>query len=271
MSSSNKHTASDEESDSFDYDDPFYIELNSDVSDSLESDDEPEVTIATKSKVKVRATKSKVKSKKNGKSIETGLASIIDSTSKMSIGSKSSKKRLTNERKIIYYDDDPAKPVTAAGVILYRYDGKVMQILLINSRNKYEDIGGKIDQIDESIEEAAAREVDEETNGQITAEDIIDRLNKTSSRQKVYVKNSKYLIYIIKANDSERLLTSEDFGDYEAHDKIKRTIQWLPRDTAFSTTFIRGGKLNYRMKSKALKDTLVSMDKNKNKSKSMFR
>lgn len=274
--------------------DPFYIEFNSDV-----SDDETETvtsksksaksaksvktktvkTKTVKSKTTARATSTKTVKKTKSKSAnkrqnaskknESGLNSIIDSTSKLSLGSKS--KRLTNERKTIFYEDDPTQPVTAAGVILYRISGKAMELLLIYSRNKLEDIGGKIDKIDETIEEAAAREVEEETNGQITADQIIDRLNSAASNQKVYVKNSKYLIYLIKATNEERGLDKDDFGEYEDHDKIRRDIQWIGRDRVFSTSFIRGGKLNYRMRSKVLKDSLIHLEKSKKFTKSMFR
>lgn len=258
-------------------DDLFYGELNSDISNSDDEIEDNQIMIKSKQntklniKPKIRVCVSRSRNKKN-----SDIQSIIDSTAKMNISSKSStsdklsENILTNKRKIIYYENDPIKPVTAAGVIFYRYDGKDMQLMLINSRNKLEDIGGKIDQIDRSIEEAAAREVEEETNKIIKANDIIDRLNEALSNQKIYVKNSKYLIYIIKANELERELTTDDFGDYENHDKIKRTIQWISRDTAFSTTFIRGGKLNHRIRSIVLKNALVNMDKHKKFNKSMF-
>jgi 8-oxo-dGTP pyrophosphatase MutT (NUDIX family) len=287
------------ESDSESYEDPFYIEFNSDVSDSdlsdedvdVEEDNSKQVKVKSDFKVKVKSAKSarsalsarsmqsakRSTKKSTKKSTENGLQSIISSTAKMSIGtkgksgSKSKGKSLTNKRKTIFLNDNPTKPVTAAGVILYRFDGKKMQLLLINSRNKLEDIGGKIDQIDDSIEEAAAREVEEETNGMIKRDDIIDRLNATKSNELIYVKNSKYVIYVIKADDAERELTKDEFGDYEDHDKIERTIQWVARDTAFSTAFIRGRKLNFRMMSKALKDHLVSIEKNKKFTKSLFK
>lgn len=267
---------SSDRSDSSDFsssdEDPFHVEYHSDVSDS-ESDSE----ITTKSGVKVRSSdinsvvdtvsrlqihsKSTSKSKSNTKS---------DTKSNTKSNTKSDTVRLTGERKTIFFEDDPAKPVTATGIIMYRYNGKEMQLLLINVNNKLEDIGGKIDKIDVTIEDAAAREVEEETNGKIKASDIIDRLKNTHKNQKIYVNNSKYLIYIIKASDAERQLTVEDFGNYESVDKIKRTIQWVPRDTVFSTTFIRGGKLNYRIKSLSLKNTLVSLDKSKKLTKSLF-
>lgn len=279
--------------------DPFYIEFNSDVSDdetgtvtsksaksaksakTKSAKTKTAKTKTVKSKTTARTTSTKTAKKTNSKSAskrhsaskqnESGLNSIIDSTSKLSLGSKSKSKRLTNERKTIFYEDDPTKPVTAAGVILYRISGKAMELLLIYSRNKLEDIGGKIDKIDETIEEAAAREVEEETNGQVTADQIIDRLNSAASNQKVYVKNSKYLIYLIKATDDERELEKDDFGEYEDHDKIRRDIQWIARDRVFSTSFIRGGKLNYRLRSKVLKDSLIHLEKCKKFTKSMFR
>jgi hypothetical protein len=93
------------------------------------------------------------------------------------------------------------------------------------------------------------------------------------------MKESKYVIYILKATNEESMLSMSDFGDYENHDKIKRNIGWIDREIVFSNRYIIGNKLNPRIKSKQLTDTLKKIElcnnnnnkqKNKN-SKSLFK
>lgn len=228
-------------------DDPFEDNHYSDVSDSEDWGEVEAAGVAIKESPKAKKKKS-TKTKKSAKS------------------TKSSKYTLTNKRKIINYQDDPLKLVTAAGVMFYKIQNKKMQLLMISKKGKLEDIGGKIDQIDDTIEEAAAREVEEETNGKIKAKNIIDRLRKSQS---VYVKGSKYVIFIVEANSSEKALDKDDFGEYEKHDNIRRDIIWVAKEKAFSPTFIRG-KLNYRIKSKSLQTKLEGITKSKKFSKRLF-
>jgi 8-oxo-dGTP pyrophosphatase MutT (NUDIX family) len=246
--------------------DPFFIKFPSDVSDSGPDSELNTVDCKYDSRVKV-----KVKSERNVKVLnkkDTNVKTIKATKTVKAIKSDKVSKPLTNKRKIIHLNDDPVQPATAAGVIIYKIVDKKMQILLINNRNKFEDIGGKIDDIDPSIEAAAAREVDEETNGVITREAIMSRL--TESVKTVYVKNSKYVIYILVATPDEEKLCKDDFGEYENHDKIKRDIQWVSRETAFSVLFIRGKKLNFRLMSSSLNTQLKSIESNQKYKKSMF-
>jgi ADP-ribose pyrophosphatase YjhB (NUDIX family) len=138
-----------------------------------------------------------------------------------------------------------------------------MEILLIYKDNKYEDIGGKIDLTDDSIESAAAREVEEETNSVISSESIIERLNAAMSQpnRTIYVPNAKYLIFVVECTDDERVLKKDVFGEYEAHDKIKRSIGWISKDEIFSQRYIAGKKLNERIKNKNLSDALTKIER----------
>jgi len=138
-----------------------------------------------------------------------------------------------------------------------------MEILLIYKDNKYEDIGGKIDLTDDSIEDAAAREVEEETNSVISSESIIERLQTAMSQpnRTIYVPNAKYLIFIVECTDDERVLKKDVFGEYEAHDKIKRSIGWISKDEIFSQRYIAGKKLNERIKNKNLSDALNKIER----------
>jgi ADP-ribose pyrophosphatase YjhB (NUDIX family) len=188
-------------------------------------------------------------------------------TSSKKSSKKLSSKKSSSERKTIYLNDDVTRPVTAAGAIFYKQIGKDMMLLLIENRAKYEDIGGKIDPDDEDIYEAAAREIEEETNGQIKSDDVIERL-KTASY--IYVPKSKYVIYIIEANADEKKLKKDDFGDREEHDGFERTIGWIARKEIAKPTIVKF-KLNWRMISKSLFDKLAEIEGQFKFKKSLFK
>ena len=56
--------------------------------------------------------------------------------------------------------------LSASGVLLYRTnpDTSELELLVIYSRNNYEDFGGRVDLDDQSIAHTAAREAWEESN-----------------------------------------------------------------------------------------------------------
>ena len=170
---------------------------------------------------------------------------------------KAPEKYQIRPRVTIYLNDDDTKPVTAAGALLYKKVGDSMKLLLIETKGKYEDIGGKIDPVDKDIIDAAAREVEEETNGLIKGESIKDRLKVAPY---IYVPRSKYVIFIIEANVSEKKLKKEDFGDREIHDNFARTIGWISREELTKPATVQH-KLNWRLKSKSLFDKLIEIDK----------
>jgi 8-oxo-dGTP pyrophosphatase MutT (NUDIX family) len=167
----------------------------------------------------------------------------------------------------MFLDDDPAKPVTAGGVIIYKYVKGKMMLLIIETDGKYEDIGGKIDPDDSDVFSAVAREVQEETNEQIMSEDILDRLKIASY---VYVPRSKYVVYIVEATVQEKKLKKTDFGEMEEHDAFPRTIGWIARDALMKPQTIQY-KMNWRLKSKELFDKLIDIEKDGMFKKKIFK
>jgi hypothetical protein len=163
-------------------------------------------------------------------------------------------------KKKFYFNDDKTKPIHAGGVIIYRFsDDKIMEILLIETKSKYEDIGGKVDKTDVNVIDTISRETEEETNGVIKAEDIIDRLEECINI--CYNKDSKYVLYFIEATDEETKLVKKDFGDFEKHDDFKRTISWVKTKTIYKPNFIKY-KLNHRLKFKPIIDNIKFTEKN---------
>lgn len=177
------------------------------------------------------------------------------------------KRIIIKKRKEFFFNDDPSKPILAAGLILYKMSGSKMHLLMI-SKSKIEDIGGKIEHIDKSVHETVIREVSEETNNILSM--TLDRLKNCNQ---IYIPSSKYVIHIVKANNSEKNLNSDDFGDYEidesSKDMSKRNIIWIDLDTMFSPMFVKS-KLNPRIMSKDLRSRLKSLESNDKFSKKLF-
>src|SRR5687768_9329323 len=67
-------------------------------------------------------------------------------------------------RKTLFYLDDNTKPIRAAGVIIYKIVDGIVNLLLINVNNRYEDLGGKIEHVDIEISDTVIREALEESN-----------------------------------------------------------------------------------------------------------
>jgi hypothetical protein len=169
------------------------------------------------------------------------------------------------DRKVFYLGGDKSKPVTSGGVIIYRFFKKSMELLMIESRGFFEDFGGRVDDADQSVEETVQREADEESNGLIDRKSVKDRL----TGEPIYMEKCKYVVHIIKATDAENCLTTEDFGDTEIHDNLKRKVKWISLDTFLLPEIIKY-KLNFRLKSKALFDRLKEIREEKKLSTNMF-
>lgn len=181
---------------------------------------------------------------------------ISECLSKIKIGAPVIVKKKPHKRTLIYLNDDETKPITAGGAIFYKNVKGKMMLLIIENNDKYEDIGGKIDPDDENIYTAVAREIREETNGLISDDKLASRLEKANY---AYVPKSKYVIFILNANSTEKILKKKDFGEYEEHDDIKRTIGWISREQLCKSENIQF-KMNWRMKSKTLFDKLLDIE-----------
>lgn len=103
------------------------------------------------------------------------------------------------------------KPIRASGILCYVYDNiKKKKIWLFRRENKvstsyYCDTGGKSDCIDNSPIETAIRETVEETNGHLFSKKhskkkcyaILQKIMKNDV-DSIYIKESKYLLYLLK-------------------------------------------------------------------------
>lgn len=134
-------------------------------------------------------------------------------------------------------------PVTAGGVIFYKFTKNTMKILLIDSDRFIEDIGGTAEVKDIDIHDCIAREVEEESNNVFKKNNILNRIKKSNY---IYLPNSKYIVYFIKSTKKEELLRAVDFGKKEIHDNIKRTIKWYDIKKVLTSKIIN--KLNYRIR-----------------------
>lgn len=156
--------------------------------------------------------------------------------------------------------------VTSGGVIIYRFGETGMELLLINSRGGFEDFGGKIDSTDQSIFKTVARETYEESNKLISKKQLEKRLLTAPF---IYIKNSKYVCFLVEATHEESQLESVDFGDVEIHDNIERTVRWVPLNVILTPEIIKY-KLNWRLKSSTLFAKLSEINNKKKLCVSMF-
>lgn len=163
------------------------------------------------------------------------------------------------KRKTFYLDKKKEKPVTAGGVILYRFLKSNMELLLVEGRGVYEDLGGRVDDTDKDILTTVSREASEESNEQLNKRSIKKRLKDSPY---IYMARSKYVVYVTKATKDEEKLTSSDFGDKEEHDNFYRKIKWIPVDTFLMKDIIQH-KLNFRLKNKSLFDKLKEIKNDK--------
>jgi hypothetical protein len=153
-----------------------------------------------------------------------------------------------DNRPTFLYNNDPELEIRAGGAIFYKIDkNSTVQFLMLNSRGKYEDFGGKTDIKDKTINHTIAREVDEESNHIFIKKNILKRINNLTP---CYTRKSKYQIYFIKLTETESLLDVSIFGDKEIHDNIPRTVEYISIDNLRDTQFIKNN-LCFRLKFKA--------------------
>ena len=92
------------------------------------------------------------------------------------------------------------------------------------NRYVYEDIGGKTDENDKSIDDTISREVIEETNNVITKEIIKEHLEK--KHHKIYLKDCKYYVLLIEASDNIIKQEPRAYGKMEKNGKY-RMFYWI--------------------------------------------
>jgi len=117
-------------------------------------------------------------------------------------------------------------PIRAGGVVFYKIQDHQVYILLIRDTNTgiFEDIGGKTEADDMSINDTIIREVDEESNGQLSP---IWTASKLDRIRPLYYKKNKYLLYLIELKNNEGDIDPNIFGIKENFTGIERTIHWV--------------------------------------------
>lgn len=156
------------------------------------------------------------------------------------------------QRPIFYFNQkNMTKPCKAGGVIPYILrEDKIIYLLLIKCRDRYEDFGGKTEPGDESIKETIAREAWEESNYIIPKEYT---LHKTKGYG-AYILKCKYLLFFMKAQID---YDTSCFGDTEKHENIIRTVEWVP-----ITMIDKNFNLHPRLKSREFFDLLSLLQLN---------
>lgn len=162
-----------------------------------------------------------------------------------------------SQRKTFYLHDDKNLPIMAGGIVLYKIENDNVYLLLIEKNGMYEDLGGKSDTSDGTFDDIVCREVFEESNYLISKESIKERLCSSSH---FYNFQSKYITYIVQANEQESNFKSEDFGDKEIHENIPRKIKWVPLNVVLNQNIIKY-KLSHRLKHKYFFDMVKNIKK----------
>ena len=157
-----------------------------------------------------------------------------------------------DDRPIFTYKSADQK-IRAGGVLIYRKDkDDNINFLMIKCNGRYEDFGGKTDKTDDYIETTVAREAFEESNGILKQEEIYEEI---VFQEPVYFQKSKYVVYFIETKKNYRV---KDFGTMEYHEKIPRTVEWVPIEKFSDPEFIRN-QLHYRLRSKNFFDKIEQL------------
>lgn len=173
-----------------------------------------------------------------------------DSDSSISDSNISDTSPDADSRPTFYYKNDRNRKIRAGGILYYKFTEAKDDILLlmINCNGMYEDFGGKTDKNDECIEDTIAREAEEESNNIFVKYEVY---RKIVFDRPVYSWRLKYAVFIedIKELEIDHEPTPEEFGTYENHAQINRTVVWVPYSLLKQESFINE-KLHYRLRFK---------------------
>ena len=157
------------------------------------------------------------KNDKKYKDIEINSETSIDKIDNIKIN-KNHKENISIEGKI---DNKPifkynSNYIKAGGVLFYRIYNNNKEFLVIEENNKYSDLGGKIEEYDKTIYDTISREVYEESNKYFEKDKIYNILIQNKN-ERIYIKNAKYLLYILNINlIDDNIITSN--------------IKWISRE-----------------------------------------
>lgn len=188
------------------------------------------------------------------------LESVLDPRGKTlkSVLDPRGKKRADNvyHYRPTFIDEQTGGEIKAGGALFYHKN----KLLMIYSRNNYEDFGGKTSLEDNSIEMTIAREVEEESNNIISRDFVLSKIqDEKNDIDRYYIPQSKYLVYLIELDN---FIDVELFGDLEITDNIKRNVEWIDAGDFFKVA--RSFRLNNKSlfsRIKNIVDTNKNLDK----------
>jgi 8-oxo-dGTP pyrophosphatase MutT (NUDIX family) len=132
--------------------------------------------------------------------------------------------------------------ISACGCLLYKYINGEVHLLLVKYTNPkfplLDDLGGKIELTDDSLFEAMAREVAEETNQIIDVAELQRLVNSSNSIHHYYNQPCKYFATVIEVPENY-LMDTSIFGSVETGNQIGRTLKWFPVSQAITQLSIR--------------------------------
>lgn len=163
-----------------------------------------------------------------------------------------------SQKKIFYLHQDSNLPIIAGGIILYKIFNNNVYLLLIDKNGIFEDLGGKTNARDETIQDTVSREAYEESNYLIDLNSVKKRLQASNY---VYNPNSKYITYLIQANNKEIQLKENDFSNKEIQENIPRKIKWISLNTLLNPNIIKY-RIACRLKHKNFFDQIKIIKKN---------
>lgn len=142
---------------------------------------------------------------------------------------------MSDNRPSFYID---GRVYISAGVLLYTARYPIFSFLMQHIKDdrwatddivwQWEDLGGKSDKVDKTIQDVAFRECVEETNGLITKE-MLEIYVKDPRSFKFPVYECKYMLYVLYVDENKlEEWTPQLFGCTETLTGIKREIMWVP-------------------------------------------
>lgn len=149
----------------------------------------------------------------------------------------------------VFIDDDANSIICACGCLFVnKYSKKLLLIQYLDTNKRLDDLGGKVDHIDNTKYDTIFREVDEESNGLINKQ-IISKLLLSNNYFECYSNKSKYFFLVIEVDDSFFPDTTV-FGRNELCENINRVIEWhdittVLKNRNLANRLLCTGMLNY--------------------------
>lgn len=116
------------------------------------------------------------------------------------------------------------KKITAGGLLIMNFETEKCLLQYSTKKNRFEDLGGKAEYTDDTIIHSIVREVYEESNRLIGAED-----NKISFKnaQFFYIHEAKYILVVIDSKDINIETDMKKYGIIEEHTNFERYLNWI--------------------------------------------